>query len=85
MTEKEKEEIQRRVRWRYKKRVRELCKLIGIDSFGNREMLRLMNRLMLIAGGGIADRDLHVIVRLYNRELIGRREIGSKEQKELLT
>ena len=85
MTEKEK--IQMRVRRiaNYKRRVCAICELIGIDQFGYRDLLRLTNRLMLIKGDGVTDPDLRVLVRLYNRELTGRKDITPKKQKELLT
>ena len=79
------EKINARVRVNYKRRIRLLCKNIGIDSFSNRDMFRLLNRMMLVAGAGIAERDLTVVIRLYARELIGRNELTYDQQKELLT
>ena len=79
------EKINARVRVNYKRRIRLLCKDIGIDSFSNRDMWRLLNRLMLIAGAGIVERDLTIVIRLYARELIGRNELTYEQQQELST
>ncbi len=85
MTEKEKTEKRVRLIAGYKRRIKATCKFIGIDSFGHRDMLRLVNRIMLIKGDVVTYPDLQVLVRLYNRELLGRRDIPPEKQKELLT
>lgn len=79
------EKINARVRVNYKRRIRLLCKEIGIGPLGNPDMARLLNRLMLVAGAGIAERDLMVVLRLYARELIGRNELTYEQQQGLPT
>ena len=79
------EKINARVRVNYKRRIRLLHKSIGINPLSNVDMTRLLNRLMLVAGSGIAERDLTVVIRLYARELIGRNELTDEQQQELST
>ena len=79
------EKINARVRVNYKRRIRLLHKSIGIPALSNVDMTRLLNRLMLVAGSGIAERDLTVVIRLYAREIIGRNELTNEQQQELST
>jgi hypothetical protein len=53
-----------------------LCAEMGLPLWTDSEISPLMSRLAFIAGEGLTDPDLRVIVRLYNRELIGRRGLS---------
>ena len=59
---------------RYKRQIVDMCAGIGITKFGDKSMRRFINRLLLIAGDSVTEPDMRVLVRLYNRELIGRKE-----------
>lgn len=70
MTEHEKKKARR---GNHARRIAYLQKDIGIEPWSERETRRLLTRLDNVAGDGVTDPDLRVIVRLYNRELVGRR------------
>lgn len=67
--------MRERRRMQYKLRIRAMIKDMALTAWTRAEMTRLLNRIVYISGEeGVTDPDLRVIVRLYNRELIGRRK-----------
>ncbi len=56
----------------YRRRVRALRADIGIKPWPRDAMAVFIERLIHVAGEGIGEYDLRVLVRMYNRELVGR-------------
>lgn len=68
-----KEYLSERYRASMARRVLDMRDQLEYEPWTRRETNDLIERLSFIAGEGINDVDLRVLVRLYNRELIGRR------------
>ncbi len=83
MTEKEREQMRARLRMRYKRRARAMIKDMHVRHWTAPDMLRFLDRLELIAGDAVVERDLRVLVRMYNRELIGRWKLQREKLKEI--
>ena len=62
----------------YRRRVSTLCQSSGYQWHGG-QLNTLLERLTLVVGDPVTGPDLQVVVRLYNRELIGAR----RRHKEL--
>ncbi len=57
---------------RLEARIDRTCESLGIDPELHGQRLELVERLRRVAGDELTDPDLRVIVRVFNRETIGR-------------
>lgn len=69
MTDKDKKRMHKA---KYRRRVEAVRAQYGLMDWSEDSMGRFLRRLLNIVGDEITDPDLAVLVRLYNRELIGR-------------
>lgn len=61
------------------KRLQLTARIKKLGTFERADLEVLLDRLEPIAGDDIIDPDLHTVVRLYKREIIGRKAALTKE------
>jgi hypothetical protein len=73
LTSNEKELMSERFVLRLQTRVNEMLATMDLPRWETAEMHRFAKRMRYVVGDNLTDRDLHVLVRVTNREFLGRR------------